>query len=662
MATSTLAPVLHYVRRLSGTPPVGEMADGELLRRFARSGDAAAFEWLVRRHGPMVLGACRRVLHHTQDAEDAFQATFLLLARKARSLRRPDRLGPWLHGVAIRTALKARAQAARRREQPVTDDPPAPPVGEPPEAELRSILDAAIDRLPAKERTAVVLCHLQGLTYGEAAERLGCPLGTLAARLARARQRLRVRLTRQGLAPAAAIFTAGMAADAPALPPALVASTVVAALTLAAGVGTDAVSGPVLSLVNEVQRTMLWNTWKVVLAALLALGAVGAGAGILCYRTLAAEPPAQTEPPTLAARNEPDAGPARGGERAIPLALLRQKPPDVYRLDTGDVLGIFIEGILGERNQVLPYIQIQPAPGATAPPPAMGYPIVVQEGGRLDLPLIEPINVRGKSVTEVLEMVRGAYLKSGIIRPGQNRIIVSLAKPRTYRVTIVRHDLAGRVGGAHRDASSVLELSAYENDVLTALARSGGVPAPGTGSIAIERGQAAAGGTVAAIMAGVKQVRIPLRVQLDKPMPFQPEDVILRDGDIIVVEYGDAEPESAGSRAAEPGHSGGSFSAVSLAVAAPDGRILVQMPAARARRAGVEPVAAQAVPGMEGHWQLFAAPPLQAFETDGRPIDGKALAERLQKMTAVLVATGGHKPDPLYLQAVKPGTPVLVVP
>src|SRR5262245_38960044 len=122
VAHSALTPVLQFARQFCGMPGDAELPDGELLRRFV-SGDAAACEQLVRRHGPMVLGVCRRVLRDAHAAEDAFQATFLLLVRKARSLRQPDRLGPWLHGVAYRTALQARTRSLRRREEPVTDVP-----------------------------------------------------------------------------------------------------------------------------------------------------------------------------------------------------------------------------------------------------------------------------------------------------------------------------------------------------------------------------------------------------------------------------------------------------------------------------------------------------------------------------------------------------------
>src|SRR5437773_251908 len=145
MARLSFTPVLRFVRRLGDA----DAEDQELLHRFARTADEQAFAELVRRYGPMVLGVCRRVLRDPGAAEDAFQATFLLLVHKARSLRRPDRLGPWLHGVAYRTALKARSRAARRREEPITDRPAADHA---PDPDLGPALDAAIARLSKPER------------------------------------------------------------------------------------------------------------------------------------------------------------------------------------------------------------------------------------------------------------------------------------------------------------------------------------------------------------------------------------------------------------------------------------------------------------------------------------------------------------------------------
>jgi RNA polymerase sigma factor (sigma-70 family) len=179
-----------------------ERTDEHLLQDYATGRDTEAFAGIVRRHGNMVLGVCRRLLQQEQDAEDAFQATFLVLMHKARSLTSPSLLANWLYGVAYRTALKARLAAARRhqREKPIVTEPAVEPASEAAWADLRPILDDELHRLPQKYRAAVVLCYLEGQTTQEAAATLRCPKGTILSRLARARERLRRRLTRRGLA------------------------------------------------------------------------------------------------------------------------------------------------------------------------------------------------------------------------------------------------------------------------------------------------------------------------------------------------------------------------------------------------------------------------------------------------------------------------------
>src|SRR5262249_29713359 len=205
MATAQAPAVIRAVRavaaRLTG------LTDGQLLERFACRHDGLAFEALVRRHGPLVLGACLRVLGDRHAAEDACQGAFLVLARKAGLLARPEAVGPWLYGVATRTALKARAQQARRRQ--AERRAAVPGASMQPDAllwrDLRPVLDEAVAALPEKYREPFVLHHLQGLTVAEVARRVGCPQGTVAARLARAKERLRGRLARRGfpLSPAA---------------------------------------------------------------------------------------------------------------------------------------------------------------------------------------------------------------------------------------------------------------------------------------------------------------------------------------------------------------------------------------------------------------------------------------------------------------------------
>src|SRR5262249_12073054 len=163
MATASLDSVLHHLRRLVGVPRSGEPTDAQLLRRFARQRDEAAFALLVQRHGPMVLGVCQRVLGHRQDAEDAFQAAFLVLARQAAAMAWRDSVSAWLYTVAYRLALRARARAARRRfhERQVASMVRVEAPGETVGQEWRPLLDEELSRLPEKYRAPLVLCYLQ---------------------------------------------------------------------------------------------------------------------------------------------------------------------------------------------------------------------------------------------------------------------------------------------------------------------------------------------------------------------------------------------------------------------------------------------------------------------------------------------------------------------
>jgi RNA polymerase sigma factor (sigma-70 family) len=206
MSIAPQHPLLQHLRRLIGCPGAAGVSDRQLLERFLTARDDAAFELLVWRHGPMVLNLCGRVLKDEHAAEDAFQATFLKLAHKAATIADGDSVSSWLYKVAFRTALRAREQADNisLREQPLDDLPAACSTPGPDEEaawrELRPVLDAEVRKLPEKYRNVFILCCLQGLTNEQAAQELGCPKGTVLSRLARARERLRKRLSRKGLA------------------------------------------------------------------------------------------------------------------------------------------------------------------------------------------------------------------------------------------------------------------------------------------------------------------------------------------------------------------------------------------------------------------------------------------------------------------------------
>src|SRR5262245_12953330 len=195
---------VQHIHKLAGAARVEDLGDGPLLDRFLARRDGEAFAALVRRHGPMVLGVCRRVLRDGHTAEDAFQATFLVLLRRARTLDRRRSLAGWLYTVAYHIALRARTDAERRRRTeaaaggPHTQGP-AEPQAEWRWRELRPVLDEELDRLPEQCRAPVVLCYLEGRTNEEAGRLLGWPVGTVKSRLARARDLLRTRLARRGV-------------------------------------------------------------------------------------------------------------------------------------------------------------------------------------------------------------------------------------------------------------------------------------------------------------------------------------------------------------------------------------------------------------------------------------------------------------------------------
>jgi RNA polymerase sigma factor (sigma-70 family) len=296
MSSEPAQPVLRFIRKITAPDSAGSTQDAQLLARFVVQHDEAAFAALVRRHGPMILGVCRRVLRDAHDAEDAFQATFLVLVRKARSLGKPESLGNWLYGVAYRTALKAKAEAARRRalERQIValtgTDPAAEVIGH----EVRLVLDDEVNRLPSKYRAPLVLCYLEGQTQEEAARTLGCPRKTVTTRLTRARERLRIRLRRRGVALSAGALTAVLSQStvSAGLPIPMVDSTVQAAIQFAAGkaAAAGAVSARVAALTKGVLKAMLMTKLKAVAALLLAVSVVGTGVGVWTYRALAGGP------------------------------------------------------------------------------------------------------------------------------------------------------------------------------------------------------------------------------------------------------------------------------------------------------------------------------------------------------------------------------------
>jgi RNA polymerase sigma factor (sigma-70 family) len=287
--------VLHHLHRLVTPHGTEQPPDRHLLERFLSSHDEAAFAALVRRHGAMVLGVGRRLLHDGHAAEDVFQATFLILARKAASIRKRQALGSWLYGVAYRVAVRARDAAAsrRRRERRAPAPPPADPAAEVTWRELGAVLDEELRRLPDRYRAPLVLCFLEGKTQDEAARELGCCKSTLRRRLEHGRELLRRRLLRRGVALSVGLLAADLSqGPAAAVSAALVEATVRAGLPSAAGPAVaKAVPAEVAALVEGVSTATTLTRLTPVAAAVLAVALLGTGAAWLAHHAAADDAP-----------------------------------------------------------------------------------------------------------------------------------------------------------------------------------------------------------------------------------------------------------------------------------------------------------------------------------------------------------------------------------
>jgi RNA polymerase sigma factor (sigma-70 family) len=313
MANSRIEPIIQHLRRTMLRCGKAGLTDGQLLERFVADRDAAAFEALVRRHGRMVLGVCRRVLGDPHDADDCFQATFLVLVRKAASVSPPERVGNWLYGVAHTTAVRVRsANAKRRRRETHVAALPEHAI-EDSDNELPALLDEELAHLPDKYRTAIVLCDLEGHPRKEVALQLHIPEGTLSSRLTTARQMLAKRLTRHGLAVSAGSMAAALSQQAASacVPGTLLRSTVEAGVWMMAGKTTAGavVSFKVATLMEGAIETMLLSKLKLTTAATLLAVLIVGGAGVL-YRTTAAEPAKQSTKDATTTRQITAAKPA----------------------------------------------------------------------------------------------------------------------------------------------------------------------------------------------------------------------------------------------------------------------------------------------------------------------------------------------------------------
>jgi RNA polymerase sigma factor (sigma-70 family) len=326
MATGPRPSLASYIRALARPGQAGGhgLSDAELLDRFVTGQDEAAFEVLVWRHGGMVLGVCRRLLGREQDAEDAFQATFLVLVKKAGSIRRREALAGWLYRVACRAARAAR-QAGAARHEPLTEpllDTLAAEADDPTDDDLQRFLDDEVNRLPEHYRVPFVLCCLEGKTIDEAAAELGCPRGTVGSAVSRAKDALRARLARRGVAfalPGPAVLPAAM----------LVRETAHAALLTATSAALPAGLLPtnVLLLTQKVLTTMFLTRLKLVAVAFLLVALLGTTTGLAVHQTFAGSP---------AAVVLPDERPRAAEQAEAP--KIDKAPEDLYGF-SGEVVG-----------------------------------------------------------------------------------------------------------------------------------------------------------------------------------------------------------------------------------------------------------------------------------------------------------------------------------
>src|SRR5579864_586036 len=298
MSTTQLSGVLASLRRSAVLQNVVALTDGELLRRYVADRDQTAFEMLVQRHGPMVLGVCRRLVANRQDAEDVFQATFLVLVRKAATVQPGERVGNWLYGVAHHAAQKVRANNTRRqaREKQVRSLPEPATLADGFWRDLEPLLDRELSRLPEKYRLPIVLCDLEGRTRSEAARQLGWPEGTVAGRLARGRSLLAKRLTCIGLPLSAGVLSALLSQNARAAVPFFL---ICATVQMVAGV----VAAPVTALTKGVMTAMFYSKLRIILAVMLTLAMTGSGAAWLSRA--GGMPQDEPKPPAKPSRTAP---------------------------------------------------------------------------------------------------------------------------------------------------------------------------------------------------------------------------------------------------------------------------------------------------------------------------------------------------------------------
>jgi RNA polymerase sigma factor (sigma-70 family) len=403
MADTSHSSILHYLRRVLGNPAAAGVSDADLLRRYVEQRDEAAFELLLWQHAAMVLHVCRQVLGNEQAAEDAFQATFLVLVRKANSISRREALGSWLYRVAHRIALKALAEMRKRTSvEGELEDRELPAPGDSSEdGEQRRIVTEEVHHLPAKYRAAIIAYYFEAKTLEEAAQQLGWPRGTVASRLSRGRELLRRRLIRRGISlTAATLATASPVQTSTAALTPLVTSTLQTTRLFAA---SSAVSPHIAALAEGVFQTMYWTKMKIALVVLLLASLGGAGLTLLATQE-------QKEPAPLD-KDKRKAAPPHEMTKSRPEPM--KKPPAPVetnaedRIRPGDLLDIHVGGIPPEAGPIQQRVFQVEASGKIALGP--GY-------GRVDIKGLSLEEAEERILKHIIEKIRGSVVVS-VTRP-----------------------------------------------------------------------------------------------------------------------------------------------------------------------------------------------------------------------------------------------------
>ena len=421
MLTQARPGLFKQLRQAAIGPSGGSMTDGQLLERFQKTGDEAAFAALVRRHGPMVWNVCRRRLEH-HDAEDAFQATFMVLVRKASSIVPRSKVAHWLHGVAYHASLKARSVAVRRgnREKQAMIFPE--PASAPPAAnDWHALLDREINLLPEKYQSAIVLCDLEGKSYKEAAASLGCPEGTLAARLARGRALLARKLQRHGAGVALAAILTQTSEAAPS--PALASATIQLGRSLISDPATALLPPAVALLMNGALKAMLLNKLRIPAILVILTASCFWGAWSLAPASQAPAPPAAF------AQDSPDK--TTPPEKIDPKTSLVEKEQQNLQ---GEWLEVAKNGAVRENGQKMVFHGANFTWGSVLDWEAMKGPYAVDPGKKLkelDLHFLR----EGKAVTaRCIYILEGDLLKICYSEPDRPTAFkdVSPNLPRVY--------------------------------------------------------------------------------------------------------------------------------------------------------------------------------------------------------------------------------------